>query len=475
MKKSHFLWALTIWTFILAGSFTWNYYVVESSNSKLVLNKARAFFKQILVTRAWNAEHKGVYVLINAENQPNEYLKDSLRDLVATNGMKLTKVNPAYMTRQIARLNTSTNDLQFHITSLNPIRPANKADGWETKTLSLFETGTPEFIELIDGDTASQYRYMAPLITEKSCLKCHAEQGYEYGDIRGGISVSFPATEYLESTSRQLIALAVVHFILYLLGVAGLWVYYRKANLYLQIIEKKNNDLVKINATKDKFFSIIGHDLKNPFTSIMGFSDLLNKQMNEKDYEGIDKYAKIIHESSGRLLNLLNNLLEWSRTQTGRIAVNPDYFDVSAVVNEVQELVSESAQKKSIAVGNCIPAGTRVFADKNMIETVVRNLVSNALKFTQSGGRISVSATSAAIGLTVCIADNGVGIPREKIGRLFDVAGNNPTAGTENEKGTGLGLIICKEFIEKNNGRIWVESEAGTGSSFYFTIPVSPA
>ena len=171
MKAKH-LWFITMfWIIVIIFSFSWNYYIVKTNTLKLVENKARAFFSQIVVARSWNSLHQGVYVPITPQTQPNPYLKDSLRDVVTLNGLKLTKVNPAFMTRQIAEINKKDNDLQFHITSLNPIRPANKADAWESKALLAFQNKTPEILELVTSDFSSQYRYMSPLITEKSCLK----------------------------------------------------------------------------------------------------------------------------------------------------------------------------------------------------------------------------------------------------------------------------------------------------------------
>lgn len=479
MKKTYLLWSIIIWSLILIVSFTWNYYLVESSNSKLVLNKSRAFFEQILVTRAWGAEHGGVYVPITPKTQPNQYLEDSLRDVVTTDGQRLTKINPAYMTRQIAEINELKNDLQFHITSLNPIRPANMADAWEAKSLKMFEKGVSENIELITDDSISQYRYMAPLITGNSCLKCHSEQGYKNGDIRGGISISFPAKEITDSVNKQLSFLGFIHLIILILGVLGLWVYYRKTNKYLLIIENKNNELTQTNAEKDKFFSIIAHDLKSPFNSILGFSDLLVEQVQTNDYDGIEEYTNVIHDSSQRAIDLLMNLMDWSRSQTGRMEFTPEYLKIAELCKETVGLLRPTAGQKSITIKNEVPQKAIAFADKAMISTVFRNLISNAIKFTKPGGKIVVSAHEKPNELMISVSDSGVGIPKDKIEKLFILSESYSTTGTNKEKGTGLGLILCKEFVEKNSGKIWVESDpdsksGGTGSTFYFTIPKKP-
>lgn len=473
MKRAHLLMLFIIWSFFIIISFIWNYYLIESSNDKLVLNKSRAFFEQILITRFWNAEHGGVYVPVTPTVLPNPYLEDSLRDVTTTNGLKLTKINPAYMTRQIAEMNKTENDLQFHITSLVPIRPANKADSWEIKTLKMFEKGISENIELVSNDSVNQYRYMASLRTEESCLKCHAKQGYKLGDVRGGISISFSASEYTKSVNIQILSLGFIHFIIFILGAVGLSIYYRMTNKYLFIIEKRNNELIEINTAKDKFFSIIGHDLKAPFNGILGFSEELIEEIKNKNYDSAEKYAKIVYDSSERAFYLLGNLLEWSQTQTGKISFNPTRFDLANDIVEIIKLLNDRALKKSIVINNEIQDCLLVYADKNMISTILRNLISNAVKFTNKGGKISIKAQITENEVIVKITDNGIGISKDRVDKLFTISENFSTSGTENEKGTGLGLIICKEFIEKNNGKLWVESFIGDGTSFYFSLPTT--
>ena len=254
-------------------------------------------------------------------------------------------------------------------------------------------------------------------------------------------------------------------------GLRGIIVDITDRKLANQQIKQKNDELEKLNATKDKFFSIIAHDLKSPFNSIVGFSNLLVEQINEKDYKGIEKYANIILQSSQRALDLLSNLMEWSRSQTGRMEFNPEYFDMVVGIKEIILSFDDIAGQKSIVINKALPPNAPVFADKAMISTVFRNLISNAIKFTPSGGKITISANEKQGELLVTVSDTGVGIPVNSIGKLFRIAENFSTPGTDKEQGTGLGLILCKEFIEKHGGRIWVESEVEKGSRFSFTIP----
>ena len=241
----------------------------------------------------------------------------------------------------------------------------------------------------------------------------------------------------------------------------------RKEAEILQI----NQQLKESNSQKDKFFSIIAHDLKSPFNSIMGFSELLVEQTREKNYDGIEKFAGIILQSSNRAMDLLMNLLEWSRSQTGRMEFNPEYFEMVDFIKDTLQIFHEIVIQKSIIINMELPRNVPVFADKPMISTIFRNLISNAIKFTKPGGLIIISATEKPDELTVKVRDNGVGISKDRIEKLFRIDESYSTPGTNNEKGTGLGLILCKEFIEKHNGKIWVESEERKGSTFYFALP----
>ena len=237
------------------------------------------------------------------------------------------------------------------------------------------------------------------------------------------------------------------------------------------LIESKTR-LSEANATKDRFFSIIGHDLRSPFISIMGFSEILVDQINKKDYNGIEKYAGMIHDSSNRAMNLLTNLLEWSRTQTGKIEFNPKHFELVTTINEVVGLLNDSAQGKAIIILKKLPHDIPVVADIAMIKTILRNLLSNAIKFTKANGEIIISTEQKEKELIVSVADNGVGIKKEDSHKLFRIDSSHSTLGTNNETGTGLGLLLCKEFIEMHGGKIWVERNEVKGCKFNFSLPL---
>lgn len=240
-----------------------------------------------------------------------------------------------------------------------------------------------------------------------------------------------------------------------------------------QEIHIKNMELQKVNSEKDKFFSIIAHDLKSPFNSIVGFSELLVEKANENDLDGIKVFADTILKSAQRVLGLLNNLMVWSLSQTGRMIFNPESFNLTDMVDENIELFYDIAAQKEIHITKKIVDKITIYADNSMISTVLRNLISNAIKFTPSGGTIIISAIKSQNEVTVSVKDSGIGISEDSMERLFRIDENFSTRGTQNEQGTGLGLILCKEFVENHGGRIWIESKHGEGSVVIFTLPTN--
>jgi len=252
---------------------------------------------------------------------------------------------------------------------------------------------------------------------------------------------------------------------------------YRKVNKnYIEVEE----ELRHLNATKDKFFSIVAHDLKNPFNAIIGFSELIINNIEEYSKYQIESFVNVINKSSEKGYILLENLLEWSRSQSGKLKINKENFEISELIKENIDLISEKAEQKGVKLLFDNNNKYLINADKNMINTVVRNLLSNALKFTKEGGKISIKTKiiqnlkqKGKNCFMVEVSDTGVGVENDDINKIFDIEYGISKKGTNSEKGTGLGLVLCKDFIEKNNGKIWAESELNKGSSFFFTLPLN--
>ncbi|MEI6886097.1 MAG: PAS domain-containing sensor histidine kinase [Bacteroidota bacterium] len=236
-------------------------------------------------------------------------------------------------------------------------------------------------------------------------------------------------------------------------------------------LEKFAKDLQESNATKDKFFSIIAHDLKGPFNAILGLSNLLVTQYHSFDPQEIEDTLNTIKKSSEKAFELVENLLVWASSQTGQIPFDPQVINLSNIIKGNIALLEPQAFRKNIRIQTNCPPDLRISGDKQMISTVLRNLVSNAIKFTPGKGEVHVNVHKSDGQVTVSVKDTGVGIRQNDIPKLFRVDSKYSTSGTENEKGTGLGLILCKEFIERHKGIIWAESTEGKGSTFNFSIP----
>jgi signal transduction histidine kinase len=238
-------------------------------------------------------------------------------------------------------------------------------------------------------------------------------------------------------------------------------------------IQQDKLKLEGLNKTKDKLFSIIAHDLKSPLNSILGFSELLNNKIQTSDIEKSKKFATIINTSAKNNLRLLDNIMTWAKTQTEQIEFIPENLKLYPIVEETLLVLNSSALLKNIKLISSLPDDIVAYADRIMLSTILRNLISNAIKFTNLGGKIDISAVSQQDHVEISVADNGVGISEENQKKLFGADVNFTMNGTENESGTGLGLMLCKEFVEKHGGRIWVESKLGKGSDFKFTLPLS--
>jgi signal transduction histidine kinase len=258
--------------------------------------------------------------------------------------------------------------------------------------------------------------------------------------------------------------------------------YYEKkrTNLVLnqknEQIEHQRSELEKANATKNRFFSILAHDLKNPFHTILGYSSLLDRDYDRFTASECRKYAGDIYKSANHIFRLLQNLLDWSRSQTGNLKYNPVCFDLKQLSDIVYSLLRPVADQKNITLNSHILSGTYVYADPMMIETILRNLISNAIKFSFAGGRVLTEIKQDEPGqVTICVHDQGQGLSQDDLQQLFLIDSKVRRKGTQGEDGTGLGLTLCKEFVQINKGTIRVESEPGKGSSFCITIPaVSP-
>jgi signal transduction histidine kinase/ligand-binding sensor domain-containing protein len=248
----------------------------------------------------------------------------------------------------------------------------------------------------------------------------------------------------------------------------------KKQQMFLEeSVAKKTAELNELNASKDKFFSIIAHDLKNPFNTIIGFSEMMKESVKLNDTATFYEYAVMINTSAVQTFKLLENLLEWANSQRGKLVFLPMPVSLKELVKDELLMAEEMAIGKNIDLRCEVDESLTILADKNMTRTILRNLITNAVKFTHRNGKVEIVARKSHNHAEISVSDNGIGMTQATMLKLFRLDANLSTRGTDNEKGTGLGLFLCKEFVEKQGGKIWVVSNVGKGSTFNFTLPLA--
>ncbi|HNV51814.1 MAG TPA: PAS domain-containing sensor histidine kinase, partial [Tenuifilaceae bacterium] len=237
-------------------------------------------------------------------------------------------------------------------------------------------------------------------------------------------------------------------------------------------LKQNSKELKQLNAAKDRFMQILAHDLRNPFNVLLGFSELLIRNFKNYDDDLIKYYLDIIKQTSERTYLMLDELLLWSKSQAGKLPFEPSNINLSELIASIYSETKTNAQRKNITIKLSVPDNFQIIADGNMLKTVIRNLVSNAIKFTRKDGEITIDTHLDDSKVVIAIADNGIGISKTDQEKLWNNSNPHSTVGTDNEKGTGLGLLLCKDFVEKHGGKIWVESEEGFGSNFKIQLPL---
>jgi PAS domain S-box-containing protein len=312
--------------------------------------------------------------------------------------------------------------------------------------------------DLVPQDLAAQYFANEQEIIKSGIPLINHEEsmGIVEGKSRWNLATKVP----LRNTAGNII------------GIIGIGRDITDRKLAEEEINFKNELLQTINAEKDKFFSILAHDLKGPLSAFLGATQILSEEIQNMSLEEIKEISVSMKESASNIYGLLENLLEWSRLKRGMMEYNPVKLSLKERAIASTQVLNESARKKGIIIINSLSDNLEIVADSHMLETIIRNLVSNAIKFTPAGGEIKIASDfSADHSVVVKVSDSGIGIPVTMIHKLFHLNENTKRKGTEGEPSTGLGLLLCKEFIDKHGGKIWVESVVGKGSTFNFSIP----
>lgn len=476
-----YVWVLVAtWTVIIVGSTLWNINQIKENTLEAALVSARASFLWDLAYRQWSTIHGGVYVPVTEETPPNPYLNVPERDITTPSGIILTLLNPSYMTRQVHELAEKDYGIFGNITSLNPINPQNTADPWEVDALWAFELGESEVssIEQIAGQ--DYMRLMTPLVTENYCLKCHAEQGYQVGDIRGGISISIPMAPLWAIDERQKLLLTTGHSLLWLVGIIGIVLGTRRLRqsefertLAKEALIRKakelarsNDELVAVNKELEAFSYSVSHDLSAPLRSLDGFSQAMLEDYNDKvDEQGKDFLGRI-RAASQRMGQLIDDLLELSRIT--RIEMHRETVDLTALAQTIAKELQEREPQRRVEF--VIAQGAVADGDSRLLRVALDNLLGNAWKFTakRPDARIEFGITRHKGGTAYFVRDNGAGFDMTYADKLFDAFQrlHKPTE----FPGIGIGLATVQRVIRRHGGSIWAEGAVGKGATFFFTL-----
>jgi signal transduction histidine kinase len=478
----YILAAAAVWSLVFAAAW-WH----ENGHTmrlpvEQALSEARASYYKDVAYRVWASRQGGVYAPATALTPPNEYLSPEMapeRDIATPSGRRLTLVNPAYMTRQVHELARELYAHQGHITSLNPIRPANRADAWETAALLEFERGVQEKFQVIDGPGGRSLRLMRPFITEKSCLRCHASQGYKEGDIRGGISVTIPMAAFDAAAGSRKLHTGLFFLLIWACGLAGLLLLGRRLREYRRQRQTAEEQLERANAILrekqrelEDYLYITTHDLRTPLVNISGFCRLLSESAaaagGEEERRALAGQAEsFIQGSVRRMDELLASLLRMARL--GRGERKPQRVDMNALVAGLAAGMKPGLDDAGAEVSvSRLPA---CLADPGQVEHVLANLLDNALKYRSPARplRVNISGRTGEGKAVYTVSDNGRGVPPgelEKIWQLFyraDPAGSPP--------GEGIGLAMARKLAALNGGSLKAAQNAEGGLDFILELP----
>lgn len=458
--------ACAVWTFLLAGSLVWSLHREERYALQTAATFARANINKDISFRQWATSHGGVYVRSDNETPPNPYLQHPARDVQTTTGVKLTLMNPAYIMRELQHNFGDEYGTRSRITSLNPLNPINSADAWQTKALKSFVQGAKELQEVQNLNGVLYLRIMQPFIVESGCLTCHAGQGYQLGDVRGGIDSSVPLESYLAPGREHGSLLALSHGGIWVIGLLGLGFSYRREALLNAETEQATKVLKDYNAELERFNYTLSHELRSPLVTVKSFLEFLTQDLAAGDGERIAKDIGYMHTATDKMTQLLDQLVMISRI--GRVDNPPVSVTFSELVGDVLDRLAEriAEQGAQIEVDQC---AIEFFGDRPRLTEIWHHLLDNALTFrSEHPLRIRIGVTLENNLPRFYVRDNGCGVdPRyhEKIFGLFDKL-------DAKNKGTGLGLALVKRIVELYNGAITIESEGlGHGSCFRFTLP----
>ncbi|MEA3359273.1 MAG: ATP-binding protein [Thermodesulfobacteriota bacterium] len=491
-----------------------------------ILNQARILAKQVVITRQWVSDCGGV--MVDTESKGAENISCFFEDKDNIAGKHYRRFCPAMVTKKLSEYASQAALYRFHITSLDLLNPENKPNLFEEESLKIFQDGNQNEIFKVEfKENDEKFQYMIPLRLNKSCVKCHHKKDYNVGMIRGGLSVFFSINDIKSYLKKRNLRLAVAGACLIFITIFILLVLLNKlilkpvkelevmandigkGNFEIKVnintgdeletlgqafnsmganlregrdrlkekidqatrdLREANKELQGLDKLKSDFLSNMSHELRTPLTVIRGGVNYLKRTIKERDKQS---NLKIIDKNLNHLTHLVNDLFDFSRIEAGNIEWDFSTENIGLLLQDIIDMMRPLTDKKNLSVLYKYPGEIYVRMDLERIEQVLFNLFDNAVKFSNPGAKIYLKAEKAAGSIVISVKDQGIGIPREKQEYVFEKFYTLTGNGKDKNGSTGLGLAICKGIIEGHGGRIWVESEIGHGSAFYFSLPLS--
>lgn len=467
---------LCAWTLLIAASLSWNLYNGHQQNRELAANEARANFNKDMAFRLWATKHGGVYVPVDTRTPPNPNLSHiPERDIETPSGLKLTLMNPAYMLRQMMTEFGELYGVRGRITSFLYLNPVNAPDEWESSALRAFEEGADEVFEFTDYEGQPYLRLIRPMMVETGCLKCHGNQGYTVGDVRGGVGVSVPMGPYLAIQRKRNAVQLGSHGFIWVVGMAAIAIVAHRSRARMierrQInvaLEAKSRELEAANEELQQFAFAVAHDLQEPLRIVVTHTQVIERRHKEM----LDKEANLsigyAVEAAKAMRAKVVDIQAYLRAMKEVRPFLP--VDTGALVaNVLEELKGKIVDENAAVRVASLPTIT---ADAEYLGRVFHHLIANAIEYHMPGRppEVSVAAEEGRGEWIFSVRDNGIGIDPVYHDRIFGVFKRLHTQ--EEFQGTGMGLTISKKIVERHGGRLWLESEPGKGSIFSFTIPM---
>jgi len=465
------LLAVFAWTLLLGILFYVQYQSDDRSAQSMMLQAARGIFQQIVVTREWNAEHGGLYVPVTETTQPNPYLPETDRTVTAANGLRLARVNPAFMTRQISEVAAKGHGPSLHITSAKPLRPENGPTPWETQALSAFEQGDAERYGLDQSQDGPVFRYMAPLFVNESCLPCHLQQDYAVGQVRGGISVALAANYFLSAQSAAFGGTASLYALIWLVGATGV-------GLGTATILAGKHRAETANQAKSTFMAILSHELRTPLNGVLGMLELTRSTDLTEDQDSMLADAQVAAKT---MYAQVQELLELAGLENGQGILQKTQFIPTEAVAAVVQTARCAAANKGLAF-DFLPDPTlprSLLGDGSRFARILGLILDNAVKFTTAGGIVVTLAPldhkDGRFVLVATVTDTGCGIPPDRLAAVFEPFSQGEAVLTRRNPGLGVGLTIARRHAQILGARLTAQSSPDSGSIFTLCAPFNDA